>query len=137
MYLTLTPAHKPTPEVKALTTQVVSLINQWDEAAAQKLFARTLKRAELQTQFEALHIPYGLLRLGGVIGGDGKTQTCVRLLGKRNNVNLQIDVQHEYRQGTQTDLQQAARNQLCPMNPLVVQRPESDNCPAHLSLPTF
>ena len=92
MYLTLTPAHKPTPALKALTTEVVSLINQWDEAAAQKLFARTLKRADLQSQFEALHIPYGKLRLGEVIGGDGKTQTCVRLLGKRNNVNLQIDV---------------------------------------------
>jgi hypothetical protein len=44
----------------------------------------------LQTQFEALHFPYGALRLGEVIGGDGKTQTCVRLLGKRNNINMQI-----------------------------------------------
>jgi CubicO group peptidase (beta-lactamase class C family) len=90
MYLTLTSAKKLSPDLKALTMQVVRLITQWDEAAAQKLFARTIKRGVLQTQFEALRVQYGGLRLGDVLEGDGKTQTRVRLLGKRDGVDMKI-----------------------------------------------
>ncbi|MEO8395879.1 MAG: serine hydrolase domain-containing protein [Chloroflexota bacterium] len=92
MCLTLTLAKKLSPDLKALVAQVVAVINQWDDAAAQKLFAHTIQRGALQTQFEALHIPYGALRLGDVIGGDGKTQTCVRLIGKRGSTDLKIVV---------------------------------------------
>jgi hypothetical protein len=57
------------------------------------MFARTIKRAALRRQLEAVRTQYGRLRLGDVLEGDGKTQARVRLTGKQGIVDLKLQIE--------------------------------------------
>lgn len=91
-FLTITAGHTVNAQLKDAVSQVVNLINHWDEAKAKTLFAQKLKLAVLQSQFNALAVQYGKLKLGDVIEGDGKTQTRVRLSGKNGIADMKVSL---------------------------------------------
>lgn len=89
-YLQITAARSLNPAFKRTTAQVIRLINQWDETLAPAVFDRSLKRAALRSQFEALRVQYGRLRLGEVLEGDGSTTARLRLTGKNGQVDMKL-----------------------------------------------
>lgn len=91
-HLELTAIKPLTLSVKQTINQIIGLIGQWDAEVAQELFARSIKRAALQSQLDAVRSQYGSIRLGNVLEGDGKTQARVRLNGKKGKIDLRIKV---------------------------------------------
>lgn len=78
------------PALRESTAQIISLIHQWDAQKARALFARSVKLAAIQSQFEALRVQYGNLRASDVLEGDGQTQARLRLVGKYGNVEMKL-----------------------------------------------
>lgn len=90
-HLLLTPAHNLSAELNRIVKQVVGLINEWDKNDASKLFAPSLKPKVMHKQFAALTVHYGgKLRIADVIGGNGETEACIRLVGAHGEVNMRI-----------------------------------------------
>ena len=58
---------------------MTGLARAWTEEAANALLAPSADRARLRGQLEAAGRLYGACRPGHVLGGDGSTQTRVRL----------------------------------------------------------
>ena len=92
-YLQITAARRLSPALKQGVAQLVALINAWDDQQANSLFARSVKRADLQRQFAAVHVQYGKLRLGAMVEGDGQATARIRLVGQHGDVEIKVSYQ--------------------------------------------
>ncbi|MFN8450644.1 MAG: hypothetical protein U0521_19170 [Anaerolineae bacterium] len=91
-FMQLTLIKPLSPMLKQMVSQLVQLMQAWDEAKAPPLFARGVKPAAVRAQFEALRVQYGALRLGDTLECDGRTQALLRLRGRRGAVDMKVVV---------------------------------------------
>ena len=89
--LQLTSAKNLTPAFSHIVKQLVGIINQWDAETAKSLFVASVKRKDMQRQFDALRVRYGgKLSSGDLLEGNGDTWAVVRLAGGGQGVDMKV-----------------------------------------------
>ncbi|MEP7289905.1 MAG: serine hydrolase domain-containing protein [Chloroflexota bacterium] len=89
-FLELTAAKPLSEAMQKFALQLARLINTWDEAEFQALFAPQVILSQMQPQLEALRVQYGSLTLGDVLEGDGETVASVRFESERSALEVRL-----------------------------------------------